>query len=158
MDDGMSETNETFQNLLDNLLTIMVNSDVSEEFLTDVLKRLQSLGYDLKEDDAWVISFSIQKVENDINNSCNTASIPDGLYYTSIDMICGQFLFGKKQSGQLDGFNLETAIRQVQTGDTNVTFSIGEGSSSPEQKLDSLIHYLMSNGRGDFISYRKIKW
>lgn len=154
----MAELDSTLQGILNNITSIMADSSLSEQFFIDVLKRLESLGYSPKEDDGWMISFAIQKVENTIKNSCNTTSIPDGLHYTAVDMICGEFLFAKKQSGKLEDFNLETAIKQVQTGDTNVTFSVGEGSSSPEQRLDSLLAHLITSGRGDFACYRKIRW
>jgi hypothetical protein len=152
----MAELDPTLQLVLNNIITIMTGSSLSEQFFTDVLKRLESLGYTSKEEDGWMICFSIQKVENNIKNSCNTTSIPDGLNHTATDMICGEFLFAKKQSGKLEGFNLETAIKQVQAGDTSVTFAVGD--NAPEKRLDSLLSYLMNNGKGDFVCYRKIKW
>lgn len=151
------ELNVELQTVLNNIKAILNSETITDVFLTSVLKRLESLGYSTKEADAWVISFSVQKVENTINNSCNTLTIPDGLKHTAIDMICGEFLYAKKQSGQLEGFNLETAIKQIQSGDTSTTFAV-EGSSSPEQRLDALISYLINYGKGDFTSYRRIRW
>ena len=78
-----------------------------------------------------------------------------------IDRVCGEFLFSKKQSGQLNannGFDVEMTIKQVQAGDTNVTFAVGEGSETLEAKLNTLISYLMNYGEGDFVCYRQIKW
>ncbi len=105
-----------------------------------------------------MISFAIQKVENIIKNECNITLIPDGLNKTAVDMVCGEFLFTLKSTGKLEGFNLEVMVKQVQAGDTNVTFAIGQGSMTPEQRLDSLLSYLMTYGRGEFTCYRKIKW
>jgi hypothetical protein len=136
---------------------ISIVSTVGVEFILKVYKRLESFGYTVTNEDDWIIGFSIQKVENTIKNSCNVTSIPNGLTHIAVDMICGEFLFAKKQSGKIEGFNMETAIKQIQTGDTNVTFAI-EGSKSPEQRLDSLISFLITNGKGDFVSYRKIRW
>ena len=104
-----------------------------------------------------MIGFSVQKVENTIKNECNVTSVPDGLYNISIDMICGEVLFSKKQTGQLEGFNLETALKSVQAGDTTVTYAI-ESSMTPEQRLNNLISYLLNYGKGEFACYRKIKW
>lgn len=137
--------------------TISLVSTVGAEFITKVYKRLESFGYIITESDDWIISFAIQKVENNIKNSCNVTSIPDGLKHIAVDMICGEFLFAKKQTGKLDGFNLETAVKQVQTGDTSVTFAV-EASRTPEQRLDTLLSYLMNNGKDGFACYRKIKW
>ena len=69
-----------------------------------------------------MVGFTIQKVENHINNSCNTASMPDGLYEVAVERVCGEYLFAKKQSGQLEGFDLDAAVKQVATGDTSVSF------------------------------------
>jgi len=137
---------------------ISLVSTVGSEFIDKVYKRLGSLGYAITESDDWAISFAIQKVENNIKNSCNVTSIPDGLNQEAIDMICGEFLFLKKQSGKLEGFNLDAALKSVQAGDTTVTFAVGQGSMTPEQRLDALLSYLITKGRGEFACYRKIKW
>ena len=149
---------ELKQGVLNDIISIMTGSSLTEQFYTDVLLRLGSLGYVIKESDDWMISFGIQKVESNIKNECNVTLIPDGLYKTAVDMICGEFLFTKKQSGKLEGFNLDAALKSVQAGDTTVTFAVGSGSMTPEQRLDSLLSHLMSNGRGEFACYRKIKW
>lgn len=152
----MAEQNNV---VLTNIMTILGNSSLDEQFIELVLKRLESLGYTIQDGDGWMIGFSTQKVENHINNSCNTTSIPDGLKCTAVDMICGEFLFALKQTGKLnEAFDLEAAVKQVQTGDTNVTFAVGEGSQTPEQRLNALLSYLMTNGEGDFVCYRKIRW
>jgi len=154
----MAELDTTQQAVLNSIISIMTGSSLTEQFYTDVLLRLGSLGYVIKEGDDWMISFGIQKVESNIKNECNVTLIPDGLYKTAVEMICGEFLFTKKQSGKLEGFNLDAALKSVQAGDTTVTFAVGSGSMTPEQRLDSLLSHLMSNGRGEFACYRKIKW
>lgn len=152
----MAEPNKT---VLSNIMTTLRSSSLDEQFIELVLKRLDSLGYTIQDGDGWMIGFSILKVENHIKNSCNTNDIPDGLKITAIDMICGEFLFAMKQTGKLNEiFDLEAAIKQVQTGDTNVTFAISDGTLTPEQRLNALLSYLMTKGEGDFVCYRKIKW
>lgn len=144
------------------LLTIiktLIGEGIEQQFIETILKRLANLGYTVQENDPWAISFAIQKVENTIKNACNTTLVPDGLRNTSIDMICGEFLFALKQAGKLDEvFNLETAVKSVKAGDTDVSFAIGDGTQTPEQRLNSLISYLMTKGEGEFVCYRKIKW
>ena len=152
----MAEQNNV---VLTNIMTALGNSSLDEQFIELVLKRLESLGYTVQDGDGWMIGFSTQKVENHINNSCNTTFIPDALKNTAVDMICGKFLFAMKQTGKLnETFDMEAAVKQVQTGDTNVTFAIGEGTQTPEQRLNALLSYLMTKGEGDFVCYRKIKW
>jgi hypothetical protein len=155
----MAELDERLQAVLTNIMTILGTSSLDEQFIETVLKRLESLGYTIQDGDGWMIGFSVQKVENHIKNSCNTTLIPDGLKNTAVDIICGEFLFAMKQTGKLDTvFNLEAAVKSVKAGDTDVTLAIGEGTQSPEQRLNALLSYLMTKGEGEFVCYRKIKW
>lgn len=152
---------EKLKPIIENIIVIINKEEVNEEFIEKILKRLISFGYIPNENDSWIITFCMQKVENHIKNSCNISEIPNELKEVEIDRICGEFLFSKKQSGQLNaenGFDLEMAIKQVQAGDTNVTFAVGEGSETLETKLNTLISYLLNYGESDFVCYRQIKW
>lgn len=134
---------------------------VSTEFIDMVDERLQSLNYTIQDIDAMSIVFAIQKVTNKIQNECNTKNIPGCLTHIAVDMVCGEFLLAKKGFGQLEGFEIDietVAVKQVQEGDTNIVFAIGSGSLTPEQRLDSVIHHLVNNGRNEFIRHRKIVW
>lgn len=126
--------------------------------LEDVTKRLESFGYEVTEVDNWIIEFLIQKIENSIKADCNINTIPEELHEIAVDMVVGEFLLNKKSRGQLEDFNLEAALKSVQAGDTTVTYAIGDASMTPEQRLNSLISYLMTKGKGEFACYRKIKW
>lgn len=133
--------------------------------LEDVTARLASFGYVVTEADAWVLGFIIQKVENHIKNDCGvydsvtlTIVIPAGLHEIAVDMVVGEFLLSKKSTGQLTGFDLSAAVKQIQEGDTSITYAIGSGDSTPEQRLDMLISYLMNHGKGELASYRCFKW
>lgn len=145
--------------LLNKINLILSGSGLFESsILLDVLNRLESLGYTLKESDDWMISFAAQKVENTIKNECNVTLIPDGLNNVAVDMICGEFLYSLKNSGKLEGFNLDAVLKSVQAGDTKVDFAVGQGSKTPEQRLDALLSYLITYGKGEFACYRKIRW
>lgn len=145
--------------LLQAIKTTMFNNNTSltEGFFDAVLRRLVSLGYTLKEDDEWALCFAMQGVENRIKNSCNITSIPDGLFNVAVDMTCGEFLFTKKQTGQLtlESLDLTGAIASVSMGDTSVSF---DSNASDEDKLNQLLNYLMTKGEGEFVCYRKLKW
>lgn len=125
-----------------------------------VKARLKSFGYELQEGDEFALSFSIQKVENTIKNDCNVSSIPDGLVNIAIDMAIGEFLTAKKtfSPNDITGLDLDFAVKQIQTGDTNTVFATGEGSLTPEQRLSAFISYLLTYGRDEFSCYRKIRW
>lgn len=148
--------------IIEEIVKMINKEEVDEKFVERVLKRLLSFGYKINhEEDTWVICFCIQKVEKDIINFCNISKVPEGLEEIEINRICGEVLFSKKQTGKLNtenGFDVETAIKQVQAGDTNVVFATGEGSETLETKLNSLIAYLLNCGESDLICYRQLKW
>lgn len=128
--------------------------------LEKVKERLQSFGYTLKDGDEVILNFSIQKVENTIKNDCNVSSIPDGLVNIAVDMAIGEFLTAKKTFSPNDiaGLDLDFAVKQIQTGDTNAVFATGESSLTPEQRLNAFVSYLLTYGRDEFSCYRKIRW
>lgn len=126
--------------------------------LEDVKERLASFDYQVTEADSWMLTFLIQKVENHIKNICNVSTIPEELLNIAIDMVVGEFLLNKKSIGSLKGFDLEAAIKQIQEGDTSITYAIGDGDLTPEKRLDLLIDYLMNRGKNELLSYRCIKW
>lgn len=128
--------------------------------LERIKERLQSMGYAVKDSDDIAINFAMQKVENTIKNDCNISAIPDGLMNIAIDMVVGEFLMSKKTFAPNDllNFNLDAAIKQIQEGDTNISFAVGEGSKTDEQRLDGFIDYLLNYGRDEFITYRRFRW
>lgn len=128
--------------------------------LDKVKERLGSFGYELKDGDDVIIAFSVQKVENTIKNDCNVPEIPDGLENIAIDMAVGEFLTAKKtfMPDDITGLDLDYAVKQIQTGDTNTVFATGEASSTPEQRLNAFLNYLLSYGRDQFSCYRRLRW
>src|SRR5690554_5093964 len=126
--------------------------------IEEVKARLASFDYEVVESDEYMLTFLIQKVENHIKNITNRFQVPEGLFNVAVDMVVGEFLLNKKSIGSLEGFNLETAIKQIQEGDTSITYAIGEGDLTPEKRLDLLIDYLINHGKNELLSYRCIKW
>lgn len=105
-----------------------------------------------------LLDILLQNVQQRILNKTNQSVIPEGLESVAIYMAVGEYLNMKKTVGQLTGFDLDVAIKQIQEGDTNTVFAIGEGSLTPEQRLNGLIDYLI-NGRSDELyRYRKLVW
>ena len=125
-----------------------------------VKERLQSFGYEIQDGDEIILNFSIQKVENTIKNDCNVSEIPDGLMNIAIDMAVGEFLTVKKTFSPNDiaGLDLDYAVKQLQEGDKNTVFAIGEGSLTAEQRLNNFLNHLLTYGRDEFSCYRRIRW
>ena len=72
-------------------------------------------------------------------------------------MSCGELLFAKKQTGQLEigDLDLTGAISSIKEGDTQVNFN---GDESDSDKVDSLLNYFLNSGKGELVCYRKIRW
>lgn len=105
-----------------------------------------------------LLDILLQNVQQRILNKTNQSVIPEGLESVAVYMAVGEYLNMKKTVGQLTGFDLDATIKQIQEGDTNTVFAIGEGSLTPEQRLNGLIDYLI-NGRSDELyRYRKLVW
>ncbi len=124
-----------------------------------VKERLKSFGYEIQNDDEVSIDFSIQKVENTIKNDCNTSSVPDGLVNIAVDMAVGEFLTAKRtfSPDSIAGLDLDMAVKQIQTGDTNTVFVTDIGTS-PERRFDAFVNYLLTYGRSELSCYRKLRW
>ena len=118
---------------------------------------LTALGFTVAATDALLV-YLVGNVTERVLNETNQTEIPEGLEYLSAEMVVGEYLNLKKNSGELDGFDTEAAIKQIQEGDTNITFALGAGSSTPEQRLDSLINYLTNGRTREFIRYRRVVW
>lgn len=118
---------------------------------------LAALGFTVAVDDALLV-FIGNSVTERVKNETNQSEIPEGLEYLSAEMVVGEYLNLKKNSGELEGFDTEAAIKQIQEGDTNITFALGVGSSTPEQRLDNLINYLINGRTREFIRYRRVVW
>ena len=146
----MALDNETISTLVENI------ANIYESNLTVlVLKRLDSFGYEAKEEDIFVIGFSVQKVENNIKNDCNITEIPEGLANTAVDMACGEILDTLYRTGKLDveSIALDGAIASVSLGDATVSFDNNNSGT-----FTALINTLKGSGRGEFACYRQIKW
>jgi hypothetical protein len=96
-------------------------------------------------------------VNTHINNTCNTLSVPDGLFYVAVDRVCGEFLSSLKNTGklELEDLDLDGAITQIKEGDTTVNFATG---TSQDELFTAFVKYLQTEGAGDEVCYRKLKW
>ncbi|MCC0658340.1 hypothetical protein IC175_17430 [Clostridioides sp. ES-S-0123-01] len=133
---------------------------MENNIIDDIEKRLESFEYTLKDGDKWLIGFVKEKIENIIKLDCNINEIPKKLKNIEIDMIVGEFLFTKKNMGQLDieSLNFESVEKSISEGDTKVDFAIGSGSQTPEQRFDTLVAYLTSYGKNKILTFRCLRW
>lgn len=124
-----------------------------------VKNRLASFGYTVKDTDELAITFSVDKVTSTIKNEINWQYVPDGLFHIAVDMACGEFLMYKLTFSPDDlDIDLDTAVSELREGDTTVRFGLGDGSTTPEQRLTSFINYLLNYGKDEFNSFRRLRW
>lgn len=127
--------------------------------LEDVITLLTAIGVTGAGDDP-LLPYMVNSVTERVKNETNQSKIPEGLHYVAVELVVGDYLTFKKNAGQLniDGLDLEAAVKQIQEGDTNTVFAIGAGSMTPEQRLDSLISRLCRDRSREFIRYRRLVW
>lgn len=127
--------------------------------LKDVIALLSAIGVTGAGDDP-LLPYMVNSVTERVKNETNQTEIPDGLHYVAVELVVGEYLTFKKNAGQLDidGLDLEAAVKQIQEGDTNTVFAIGDGSMTPEQRVDSLISRLCRDRSREFIRYRRLVW
>lgn len=125
-----------------------------------VKKRLESFRYEVRAEDDAALAFCIMKVRGTIRNEINCRDVPEGLEHIAVDMAVGEFLLTKKTFApdDLAGIDLDYAVKQIQMGDTNTVFAVGEACLTPEQRLTAFINYLLSYGKNEFHAFRRIRW
>lgn len=124
----------------------------------NVIDRLGQLGYTVTEKDYDHIDFELEKTLNYVMNYCNIAVIPDILDPRITDRVCGDFLYYKKNSGSLDGFNYDAVIKQIKEGDTSITYAVGQGEDTPENRFDAFVKSL-DRGFDKWITpHRRLRW
>lgn len=138
----------------------MADRELTTFTVETVTARLASFGYTVTEADAFSLNFCMEKVRSTIKNEVNQPDIPEGLEYFAVDMACGEFLNAKLTFApdDLSGLDLDAAVKQIVDGDTTTVFAVGEGSQTPEQRLNSFINYLLSYGKEQYSCFRRLRW
>ena len=148
--------NENLQTVVNSVNKILNDTNLTTMVET-VVERLVSFGYSPKDEDAWVIAYTMKGTVNHVLNETNRQTVPDGLFEVVVDMICGEVLNAKFLSGQLDleSLDLDGVIQSVTDGDTTVSFSAAE---SDESKLKGLLSWLIQGKGCDLLCYRRMRW
>lgn len=125
----------------------------------DIRNRLRQLGYTATEADNVQIDFELNKILNYvINNFTRTDNIPEILDPRIIDRVCSDFLFYKKNSGSLEGFNYDAVIKSIKEGDTQIQYAVGQGEDTPENRFDAFVKSLERGFDKWCTPHRRLLW
>ena len=75
--------------------------------------------------------------------------------YIVVDMVAGEFLKGKKATGQFTSLQIEQTVKSIRDGDSEVAFVSGD---SAETVFDTYLEHLITGGAGNLLAHRRIKW
>ena len=129
--------------------------------LSDVVNRLKQLGYAPTDMDNAQVQFELDLILDYVVNYCNFTSreeIPNILNKRIVDRVCSEYLMKKKNSGQLEGFDYETAIKTIKEGDTQIQFGTENDGETLESRFDKLVDYMQRGFDKWCAKHRRIKW
>lgn len=124
----------------------------------NVINRLKQLGYEPTDTDNEQIDFELTKFQNYVKNYCNITEIPEIVEPRLIDRVCSDFLYYKKNSGSLEGFNYDTVIKSIKEGDTTLTYAVGQGEDTPENRFDAFVKSLERGFDKWITPHRRLRW
>ncbi len=124
-----------------------------------VVARLAMLGYTVADEDQAALEYLIARAETELLADIHHKTLPDGLFYTLVDMAAGRFLFDKKAAGNLDGFDFDAPAKSISEGDISVTFAgESDGVSTAESRFDDLLDQLMNPAESTLAAFRRLRW
>lgn len=128
--------------------------------LQKAVELLTALGIPVTAEDP-ALCLIAEAVTESMKNRTNQRRLPKELTMAGAYRIAGQYLKLQKNSGkltELNGASFESAVKQIQEGDTNVVFGIGSGDMTPEQRLEALISWMLDYGKEELFRHRRLVW
>lgn len=123
-----------------------------------IVDRLAQLGYTATEADNPNIDFELEEAINYTLNYCNITKVPEIVEPRLIDRVCSYFLYYKKNSGSLEGFNYDAVIKSIKEGDTTLTYAVGQGEDTPENRFDAFVKKLELGYDKWITPHRRLRW
>ena len=126
---------------------------------SDAWQLLAALGVTISEGDP-LLGYLLGSVKERICNLTAQDEIPDGLAHVAVEMIAGLYLQMSKDSGTLSaaGISLDAPAKSITEGDTTVSYAVGEGTSTPEQRLNEMVDAMIHSREREIYRYRKLVW
>lgn len=131
--------------------------DYITDIKEDVKKYLKSLGYEVVDDDLFLLDNSIQTVKYEIGNKTNQKKVPEGLKYVWINRSVAEFLNFKLKINQLDipSLNFNRIAKEISEGKTKVVF---DDSKTTGDKFEVFLLDMSTYGENEILKYRRLVW
>ncbi|MDE6589390.1 MAG: hypothetical protein K2K53_03385 [Oscillospiraceae bacterium] len=126
-----------------------------------VVSRLAMLGYTATEDDRPALEYLIAQCRVELLVDINRGEVPDGLFYTLVDMAAGSFLHSKLAAGGLEigGLDFSQQPKSITEGDVSVTFAGGsDDTASPEARFLAVLDGMMHPPESVLGAFRRLRW
>lgn len=108
--------------------------------------RLFDLGFETDENEDDLLRAALQKAEQNIMSTCNCEKVPYELRFVALDMAAGEYLLAACGREREEG-----NVKSISEGDISVSF--GDRTA-----VEKVIDTLLTQGREEMLSYRRIKW
>lgn len=130
---------------------------MDSEIKDKITQRLAAIGYTYVEaTDAFALGLIYDKIVARIQHACNISAVPDCMEAEIIDAVCGEFLAGKKSTGQLTGIEIEAIVKAITEGDVKVEFATG--STGASDIFDSYMAKLATIDPEAILAHRRLVW
>ncbi len=116
------------------------------------------MGHTVAADEYDWIDFELDSCVRYVCNYCNIAEVPPIIEPKLIDRVCSGYLSFKKNSGSLEGFDYNAAVKTIKEGDTAIDYAIGSGEATPESRFDALLAALEREFDKWITPYRRLRW
>ncbi len=123
--------------------------------------RLCALGYHVTEGDQSSLEFLISKCQVELLANINHKEVPEGLFYTLVDMVAGTFLHEKLSAGDLEmeGLDFAQQPKSITEGHVKVEFAgAGDGVNSAEARFRSKLDEMIHPPESVLGAFRRLRW
>jgi len=132
------------------------------EVLEAVKLRLGALGYEVKDEDAAVLDYNIQKAETTLKIRTNQRKVPEGLFYVWVDMAAGLFLLDKDATGDLSGstaFDTDAPVKSIKEGDVTITYAVSDSAGGESTGgFDGVLERMVNPDDDLIFAFRRLVW
>lgn len=131
----------------------------AEEIAAAAKELLIAVGYAFETADEALLAISARHTEQEIRNFCNLPAVPEALKSCAASLACAEFAQAKLSCGSLAGFaeaDLSPAIKQIEEGDTNLTYDTAN-TASPQKRLQMWLDDL-KRCKGQLTAFRRLRW